>query len=214
MKFSRQEDSRTDGRANQRARTRSALVDAAGQLLREGRAPSIPEAAERALVSVATAYRYFGSADELWAEAATDLRSILHPEGIEAAVEAAGDDVELRLDAAIRSVVWPLVDHELVARQAVRTGLERWFEGQGATEPVAALADGRNGLNELVVAPLRGELDDARIDALVEALGVMVGPENVVTLIDVLHLTPEAAKERILTTARWLLHRWLAEASA
>lgn len=166
-------------------------------------------------MSIATAYRYFGSAEELWAEAATsDVPSMLGSSAIEAAVEAAGDDVELRLEAAIRSVVWPFIDHELVARQVVKTGLDRWFEAQGATEPDAALPDGRNGWNQLVVAPLRGHVEDARIDALVEALGVVVGAENVVTLIDVLHLSPEAAKERVLTTARWLFHGWLAEAGA
>lgn len=45
-------------------------MDAATKLIRDGRPPSMPEAAERALVSVATAYRYFRTAEELWEDAA------------------------------------------------------------------------------------------------------------------------------------------------
>ena len=59
------------GRANQKARTRAALLQAATELVRDGRPPSIPEVADRALISVATAYRYFPSAEELWFEAST-----------------------------------------------------------------------------------------------------------------------------------------------
>lgn len=41
------------------ARTRAALLDAARELLAEGRTPNVGEAAEAAGVSRATAYRYF-----------------------------------------------------------------------------------------------------------------------------------------------------------
>ena len=61
---------RLDFEVNQKARTRAALLAAAVKLVREGRPPSIPDAAVEALVSTATAYRYFTSADDLWEEAA------------------------------------------------------------------------------------------------------------------------------------------------
>src|ERR1700677_4778902 len=47
------------GRANQKARTRAAIVDACGELVRSGAEVTMPEVARRALVSEATAYRYF-----------------------------------------------------------------------------------------------------------------------------------------------------------
>ena len=47
------------GRANQKLRTRNAIVAAAAELSRTGREVTIPEVARAALVSEATAYRYF-----------------------------------------------------------------------------------------------------------------------------------------------------------
>ena len=66
------EGGKRDRRTERRLKTRAALLRAAVELVREGRSPSMPEAAERALVSVATAYRYFTSAEDLWSEAASE----------------------------------------------------------------------------------------------------------------------------------------------
>src|ERR1700689_4225275 len=77
MTLSRRDPSVEKGtRSNQKTRTRAALLQAATDLFREGRSPSMPEAADRALVSVATAYRYFSSAEDLWWEAT--LADVFH----------------------------------------------------------------------------------------------------------------------------------------
>ena len=47
------------GRTRQKARTRAAMVAATRELLAEGVAPTVEQAAERAAVSRTTAYRYF-----------------------------------------------------------------------------------------------------------------------------------------------------------
>ncbi len=52
-------------RINQKDRTRKALLEAARELLSEGHAPSVAASAKRALISEATAYRYFTSARRL-----------------------------------------------------------------------------------------------------------------------------------------------------
>src|SRR5437879_3184518 len=62
----------TDGRANQKRRTRQALISAAMAFRDEGRNPTFAEVAERALVSRATAYRYFSSLEALISETATE----------------------------------------------------------------------------------------------------------------------------------------------
>ena len=49
----------TRGRINQKLRTRNAIVAAAAELSRTGRELTMPEVARTALVSEATAYRYF-----------------------------------------------------------------------------------------------------------------------------------------------------------
>src|SRR5277367_3691273 len=60
---------RPGGRANQKERTRQALLAATRALLAEGRAPTIARAAERALVSEATAYRYYSDSQTLLRDA-------------------------------------------------------------------------------------------------------------------------------------------------
>jgi AcrR family transcriptional regulator len=213
MSLSRQELSRNDGRANQRARTRAALVDAAIKLIRDGRPPSMPEAAERALVSVATAYRYFRTAEELWEDAALFSSSILiDSDELEAAIEAAGDDVEARVQVVIRMLGWSFIDHHAMMRQVMRASLDRWFAQQDTGEGLRRVRPGqRNKWNALALQPLRDRIEDHQVDALVEALGFILGAEAVVTLLDALQLSPEAAKERQLTTAMWILRGGLAD---
>jgi AcrR family transcriptional regulator len=72
------------GRANQKARTRAAIVDACGALVRSGAEVTMPEVARLALVSEATAYRYFPdllsllreSLDGAWPEPAEALAPV------------------------------------------------------------------------------------------------------------------------------------------
>jgi AcrR family transcriptional regulator len=59
----------TTGRANQKLRTRAAIVKAAAELIRTGREVTMPEVAEAVLVSEATAYRYFPDLVSLLREA-------------------------------------------------------------------------------------------------------------------------------------------------
>src|SRR5207302_5398892 len=50
------------------------------------------------------------------------------------------------------------------------------------------------------------------LTALIEALGLAWGAESVIVLYDVLELETEAAKQRMLTTCRWILRGALADA--
>ncbi len=47
------------GRANQKKRTRMAIVDTCREIIRSGAPVTMPDVARSALVSEATAYRYF-----------------------------------------------------------------------------------------------------------------------------------------------------------
>src|SRR6185437_13417938 len=74
----------TGGRANQKTRTRRAIVDACRDLVRAGAEVTMPEVARRALVSEATAYLYFtdltpllaASIDGLWPSPAEALAAV------------------------------------------------------------------------------------------------------------------------------------------
>ena len=60
-------------RPNQKRRTRKDLLQAAARLMKQGRRPGLEEVAEEALVSRATAYRYFPTIEALLAEASADV---------------------------------------------------------------------------------------------------------------------------------------------
>ncbi len=202
------------GRANQKARTRAALVQAATELVRESRPPSIPEAADRAHISVATAYRYFPSANDLWFEA-SDAAITYEPALREAAehIEAAGDDPVHRLEAAVRSIGFTMLDDQVPFRRVAKGALEQWFS-QVDTPPEdrAPTREGRRTKHiALVLKPLRGRLPDNEVDRIAHALGVVIGTDIMLALTDGVGLEGDDAKQSMLDTARWLLTGALAE---
>lgn len=58
----------TRGRLNQKLRTRTLLLRAARELVSEGKTPTVAAVADAAMVSRATAYRYFPNPETLLAE--------------------------------------------------------------------------------------------------------------------------------------------------
>ncbi len=217
MTLSRQEESVTkiSGRVNQKARTRAALLAAAVELLREGHPPSVADAAERALVSVATAYRYFPTADDLWAEASYEtIEFVARSAEVAELVLAAGDDPAARLDVVVREIGWRMLDNPMPYRTMAKLASDRWFVQQQASGEVGApIREGRrNRFNEMVVQPLRATLTRAECDRLVAALNVAWGTEAAISLIDVSHLDVEQAKKVMLQTCHWVLAGALADA--
>lgn len=204
----------TAGRVNQKARTRLALLRAATELVREGKPASIPDTAERALVSVATAYRYFPNADDLWAEAAFEAIDFFEFDELEARVRAAGDDVEARLEIVMKGLAWKLLDEEVLSRWLTKSSLDRWFAQQNmpAAERQPVREARRHRWNSLAIEPLRGRLSDEECERLVVALDLIWGPETVVALYDVSGIDSEAAKETQLRTGLWILRGAIADA--
>lgn len=197
----------TVGRANQKARTRAAIIAAAVEIFREGREPTVPEAADRARVSPATAYRYFASADELQNEASAEVLSfVTSSDEVGQAIEAAGDDVYARLEALVRNLGQRMLTDQAPFRQQAKAGHERWFANQlAAGEPVEVRAGRRNRFLHQVLQPLVGQLADEDHERLVAALAIGFGTEAATSLTDVSRLAPEAALEVMLTTCRWIL---------
>src|SRR5215469_16119095 len=96
--------SRQDARVNhnQRNRTRTAITEAAAALLREGSPPTVAEAAERAKVSRATAYRYFPTQESLLVEIA-QVGPLMKPVDELVAKLPADQDAEQRLATVVRA---------------------------------------------------------------------------------------------------------------
>lgn len=100
-------------------------------------------------------------------------------------------------------------------RQVLKAELDRWVAHQGNTNTLPPAPPGqRNKWNALALKPLRDKVEDHQVDAIIEALGFVLGAEAVTTLLDALHLSPQAAKERQLTTAMWILRGGLADITA
>ena len=166
------------------------------------------EASERAMVSLATAYRYFSSAEELWREAsmvAAELGPLLAE--ADARMEEAGNDPHARLEVAVRTVGWRMLDDQVPFRQLAKSALERWFaQVEVPPDERAPVREGRrNRHNRKVVEPLSGTLSETDLDRLVAALGLVVGTDSMLALTDGVGLDVDEAKAVMLDAARWLL---------
>lgn len=168
----------------------------------------MPEAAERALVSNATAYRYFSSAEELWREAsqaASDIEPLL--EDSDAKMVAAGDDPMARLEIAVRDVGWRMLDDQLPFRQLARSALERWFSQLDlpASDRTPVREGRRNRQSRRVVEPLDGRLAPDDVRRIEAALGIVLGTDSMLALVDGVGLDVDDAKGVMLDAARWML---------
>jgi AcrR family transcriptional regulator len=183
------------GRVNQKARTRTAIVDATRDLIQGGAEITMPAVARAALVSEATAYRYFPDLMSLLREAMTGIWA--GPEQTLAAVADSPDPVE-RVAAAAEV----LFRRVLAAQGAVRAMI-----AASITRPeLAAGRPGyRFGLIDHALAPLAGTLGAADPEgfALLKAeLAIVVSAEALFSLTDLCGLAPEAAIATAVAAAR------------
>jgi len=174
----------------------------------------MPEAAERALISLATAYRYFASAEDLWWEASTAAVAWEPARAkAETLIEAAGGDPQARLEACVRAIGFHMLDDQMPYRRLAKAALEQWFSQ--AHTPGAEKAPVREGRRErliaMVVEPLGGRVPKKDIDRIAHALGVVVGTDAMLALTDGMRLDVPEAKRALLDASRWLLAGALAE---
>jgi AcrR family transcriptional regulator len=193
------------GRTRQKERTREALVAAARDLIAQGgAAPTVEAAAEAASVSRTTAYRYFPTRNALLVAA--------HPETTVTSLvpDDSEDDPEARLLAAVGTFMRIIVGTEHQQRTMLRLSLDP--ETSSESLP---LRQGRAiAWFEEALAPLRQRLTDAEIHRLAVTVRSAVGIESLVWLTDVAGLTREEAVDRMLWSARALLHQALADAAS
>ena len=181
------------GRPNQKRRTRKALLDAASALLREGRSPTLEEVAEVALVSRATAYRYFPNVDSLLVEAALDVASPLAEEIF--AGERSTDPVARleRVDAAMNEMI---TANEASLRLMMVHALQRPKESE-----LPARQNRRSALIEAALAPSKRDLKPATYQMLSRSLALVIGTEAMLALKDVLQLSDDEARK----VRRWAI---------
>ena len=172
------------GRPNQKSRTRKDLLRAAARLMKEGKNPTLEEVAEEALVSRATAYRYFSGVEALLVEAALDVAM---PDESFFAGTGSDDPVErlLRADAAVAAMI---AENEAALRAMLVHSLQR-----DRGEALPSRQNRRTPLIEQALAPVREQLAPAEFLLLVRALALVIGTESMVVFRDVLAIDDEDA---------------------
>ena len=189
------------GRVNQKRRTRAALVEAARRLLERDTAPTVAEVADAALVSRATAYRYFPSREHLLIDAVL-TRSI---DELDRAVTAAtrADDPGARIDGLVRTIHHAIASNPAAFRTLVQLSVGR----PASTEPSVASIRGarRTQWIERALEPARSDLDPRSRDRLARALALCVGAEAHIVLRDLCGLKDHETEATLRWAARALL---------
>jgi AcrR family transcriptional regulator len=179
---------------NQKARTRAAIVQAVHDLARSGAEITMPSVAEAALVSEATAYRYFPDLVTLLLEA--DQSTWPDPVQALAPVADSAEPAE-RIGFAARL----LLDGVLANESAVRA----MIAGSVTRPEIAARRPGhRVGLIDAALAPAAHQLDPATLTQLRRGLTVVVSADALFTLTDLCELSRPDAVDSVVRTARAL----------
>ena len=181
------------GRVNQKARTRAAIVQAVQDLARAGAEITMPAVAKAALVSEATAYRYFPDLVSLLREA--DAGVWPDPAQALAPVSDSEDPVE-RVGYATEVLLTGVLARQSMVRAMIAASITR--------PDVAATRPGhRFALIEYALAPLAGADPQALIQ-LKQGLAVVMSAEALFVLTDLCGLSPPDAVASAVRTARSL----------
>jgi len=192
------------GRPNQRRRTRQDLLRSASDLMRAGRRPSLEEVAEAALVSRATAYRYFPSIEALLVEASLD---VAFPDVAEVLAGAPPRDAVARLEIADAAIDQMIQENEA----ALRTMLAYTVQPPGADDAdMPRRQNRRSGLIAAALDPVRGDFKPQDLERLKASLAVLMGTESMVAFKDVLQLDAKTATD----VRRWAIRALVAAALA
>ena len=181
------------GRVNQKARTRAAIVRAVQDLARDGAEITMPSVARAALVSEATAYRYFPDLVSLLLE--SDVGVWPDPAEALAPVAASDDPVE-RVGYAAEILFTRILARQSAVRAMIAASITR--------PDVAAQRPGhRFALIDHALAPLAGT-DPEVLAQLKRDLAVVMSAEALFVLTDLCRLPPADAIASAVHTARTL----------
>lgn len=190
------------GRTRQKARTRAALLAATRELLADGPAPTVEQAADRAGVSRTTAYRYFSNQRALLSAVYPEIeaRSLLGT--------MTSEDPRGRLGTVLHALVKQIADHEPELRAQLRLSLESSAEERDALP----LRQGRAVMwIEDALEPLSASMSESQLRRLALAIRAAVGIEPLVWLTDVGGVGRDEALDIMASTAMTLLEAALAE---
>jgi AcrR family transcriptional regulator len=177
---------------------RIALCEGGGQ-------PTFGEVAERAMVSRATAYRYFSSVEALISEAMFE-RAVQPPER----VYRPGDDPIEAISRAAREMNGLLLADEVGLHRMERSFMSVWLDNEAEARPQ------RPGRRMKYIAPvvegLKEELPPAARRRLSHSLSMVLGTEAVLALRDIAGASEDEAIAASVWAAQALVRQARAEA--
>jgi AcrR family transcriptional regulator len=185
------------GRANQKKRTRMAIIEACREIIRSGAPVAMPDVARAALVSEATAYRYFPDLAALLNETLAGMW--LSPAEALGPVAGSADPVE-RIAVACEFLLRGVLAYQGAVRAMIAATITR--PELAATRPGI-----RFGLIDEALAPLHDTLmatGPAGLAQLRRDLVAVVSAEALFVLTDLAGLAPEEAIASLVRSATTL----------
>ena len=194
-----------DPRANQKRRTRRAIVEAGTALMAQGVTPTIARVADAAEVSRATAYRYFPTQDALLAEI-LDVSPPVAPVDTAVAMFST-EEPETRVTTILDLFVPAIIEHEGQYRAAVRTYLDSWFESQPAAPDTAPILREGRRLRWIddALASLAADLSPQTWSRLRAGLSLVVSMESIFVLKDICEFTDNEVLDALQWSAAAIL---------
>lgn len=189
-------------RPKQKHRTRKDLLQAAARLMKQNQKPSLEEIAAEALVSRATAYRYFPNLQSLLVEASLD---VAFPEPADVFRGASKSDPVARLEQVDDALDAIIQGNEAALRTMLAYSLGY------AAEPadhkgLPARQNRRTPLIEEALRPAREQFRPAALNMLTSSLAILLGTEAMVVCKDVLQLDDAQARKVKRWAIRALVH--------
>ena len=179
-------------------RSRAATIEAATALMREGRPPTVAEAAERALVSRATAYRYFPTQESLLLDVA-NVEALMKPvEDLVASFPT--DDAAQRLTALVRTMTPAMLSDEALIRTGERIYMDTWLANQPDSNHTPVRAGRRMRYIDEALRPVGERLGEPGRKRLRCALALTLGTEALIAMKDSAGLDDD---EEIVATLEW-----------
>jgi AcrR family transcriptional regulator len=185
------------GRPNQKRRTRKDLLQAAARLLKQGREPSLEEIAAEAMVSRATAYRYFPNVEALLIEAPLDVAM---PDAETLFHNAPSGDAVSRLDQLDTVLHDIILANESSMRMMLAHSLKRGLQRAG-DDTLPTRQNRRTPLIEAALEPAKKEFKPTDLPMLSKALALIIGTESMVVFKDVLQSNDAEARK----VKRWAI---------
>lgn len=192
---------RASGRTNQKLRTSRAIVDAARDLIGRGEVPTVAAAAELALVSPATAYRYFP--DQLSLLRAAMGNDYGGPNKMEITRVPDSDDPRERIEFAARELLTEGHRHEALHRSLLSLWLMNSMKA--GDEQTGSRPGLRMRWIEHALEPLTETLPAAELRRLTLALATVIGDDALFSLQDICGIPADEAIEICAWAARTLV---------